>query len=310
MRATLIAQRVSGSARVVLGGILAFAAGLAGCGSKGTDSDEPDQIIDYAQYVDQTTSWGTDMVRIPAGTFTMGGGVADPEDWYTDHQVTLTHDFWVGQSEVTQGQWASFLGGEDPAPSSGEPCDDCPVNEVSWPDAAMYLNGLSALEGLDVCYIETDIAARIADPYIHDPYDCPGYRFPTEAEWEYAARAGADTEFSGSNTPSDVAWWLANSDAVLHPRCSLALNAWGLCDMSGNVYEWTNDGADAEYGGYGDGSASTDPPGPAGIDRHRILRGGSWNGDEVDINVSNRMGVSYFTGTPYCGFRIARSVIP
>jgi formylglycine-generating enzyme required for sulfatase activity len=307
MRATLIAQRVSGSIRVVLGSILAFA---AGCGSKGTDSDEPDRIIDYAQFVDQTTPWGTDMVRIPAGTFTMGGGIADPADRYTDHDVTLTHDFWIGQSEVTQAQWAPILDAWDPAPSSGDPCDDCPVNQVSWVDAAMYLNALSVEAGLDVCYTESELGARVADPYIHDPYDCPGYRLPMEAEWEYAARAGVDTVYSGSIHASDVAWWSVNSGGYVHPRCGLAPNAWGFCDMSGNVQEWTNDGYDPEFGGSGDGSACTDPPGPSGTDKHRVLRGGDYHGDEFDVNVVSRIGWTYLNSSPGVGFRIARSVIP
>ena len=202
----------------------------------GTDSDCP--LVDYA------TAWGSEMITISAGTFTMGGGAGDPDGTYTDHDVTLTRDFWIGETEITRGQWESSPANASWTYSSmpSYPCttstttDDCPADTMSWYDVAKYCNALSAEEGLTACYLAdgTDVAAA----YLTDPYACPGYRMPTEAEWEYAARAGEDTEFSGSNTASDVAWYTVNAydlGTYAHEVATLVPNARGLYDMSGNV---------------------------------------------------------------------------
>ena len=286
-------------------------AGVETC-DDGTDQDcdGSDLACSTGNY---TTAWGSEMIAISAGSFTMGGGAGDPAGSYTDHVVTLTRDFWIGQTEITQVQWESYAANVGWPFTTSYPCttstttDDCPADTISWYDVAKYANALSAQEGLTACYLAdgTDLAAA----YLADPYACPGYRMPTEAEWEYAARAGQDTEFSGSNTATSVAWYRDNAYSVgtyAHQVATLAPNAWGLYDMSGNVWEWTNDWYSSSYGGYGTGAAQTDPVGPtSGSDR--VFRGSNWSGDASCVRVAYRYGVSPVGGNNTIGARLSRS---
>ena len=289
----------------------------AGDVSDGTDCDDADAslyadadgdgVCDTATLAaDYATLWGSEMILLPAGTFTMGGGAGDPDGTYTDHEVTLTHDFWMGETEVTQAQYALFTTAADPTPSYFGGYADRPVEMVSWYEVAKYANALSTAEGLTPCYL-TD-GTELAAAYLTDPYSCPGYRLPTEAEWEYAARAGEDMTYAGSSTIGDVAWYATNSGGMTHSACGLTANAWGLCDMSGNVWEWTGDWYSSSYDGYGTGSGTTDPPGPtSGSDR--VVRGGAWTLGASYATVSGRDGVAppyYVFGD--IGFRLSRSI--
>ena len=188
-------------------------------------------------------SIGMKFKLIPAGTFTMGDG----DD---AHDVTLTKPFKMGVHEVTQAQYEQVMG-VNPSKFKGA---DNPVENVSWDDAVEFCRRLSELP-----------AEKAAGNV---------YRLPTEAEWEYACRAGTTTKYSFGDDESefgDYAWYCDNSDEQTHPVGSKKPNAWGLYDMHGNVLEWCQDW----YGDYPSGSV-TDPTGPA-VGSHRVIRGGSWD---------------------------------
>ena len=258
--------------------------------------------------VDYSTVWGSEMVMIPSGTFVMGGGADDWSNSYRDHEVSLTHDFWIGKTELTQGAWVWFTDATDTTPSHFPMCgSDCPVETVEWYDAARYANALSTAEGLTPCYLSD--GTDLAEAYLTDPYVCSGYRLPTEAEWEYAARAGVDTVYAGSDTAADVAWTSGNSGETTHSACGLAANAWGLCDMSGNVREWVSDWYDDRYGGYGDGVPSSDPSGPViDSDGIRCNRGGDFYNDSNYAYVSRRFQDPPSYDVSLIGFRLARTI--
>ena len=165
---------------------------------------------------------------IPGGSFTMGctsgqqGKCADDES--PTHRVTLS-SFYMMKTEVTQGMWREVMGSN---PSHFSSCgSECPVEQVSWNDALAFANRLSEREGLTPCY-EGSSWNR----------SCTGYRLPTEAEWEYAARGGSDTLYAGSNSLDGVAWTYSNSGDRTHAVGQKSANGYGLHDMSGNVYEW------------------------------------------------------------------------
>jgi len=240
---------------------------------------------------------------IPAGCFMMGSPLDETyrrrdED---QHQVTLTYDFKIQATEVTQDQFEALLGYN---PSGFKACGgDCPAEYLSWHEALLYCNALSVEEGIEECFdctgtapdVECDLKPRYAKPQ-----DCPGYRLPTEAEWEYAIRAGTLTSFySGDILEPEgrwpdfnldlIGWYFANADvsytpcedlswkedgptcAGTHPVGLKQANGWGLYDMSGNVWEWIWD----RYGDYG--GDATDPAGPAARP-DRVIRGGSYFG--------------------------------
>jgi formylglycine-generating enzyme required for sulfatase activity len=196
-------------------------------------------------------------VRIAPGTFTIGSptGEEGRDDDETQRSVTITRAFCMKVTEVTQGEWQAVMGSN---PSYFKDCGaNCPVEQVSWEDAVGYANALSRREGLPECYAGSTFAGLT----------CTGYRLPTEAEWEYAARAGTTGATYGRR--DSVAWYEENSGRETHPVGQKRPNAWGLYDMLGNVWEWTGDW----YGEYS--GTVTDPTGPA-RGSFRVGRGGSW----------------------------------
>jgi len=212
---------------------------------------------------------GMKFVLIPAGSFMMGSDSGDSDEKPV-HRVTISRAFQMQTTEVTQGQWRAVMGDN---PSEFKNGDDYPVEHVSWDDAQEFLKRLNQLD--------------------------PGknYRLPTEAEWEYACRAGTTGERYGELDA--IAWYNNNSGNQTHPVGKKQPNAWGLYDMLGNVWEWCQD----RYGSYPAG-AVTDPRGPSsGI--ARVVRGGSCSGDD-NVRCANRG--RYFPDDRYLsdGFRCSR----
>lgn len=250
-----------------------------------------------------THAGGGDMVRVSAASFNMGctAGQADCRgDEYPVMPVTLTRDFYVGVTEVTQGEYETVMGTN---PSAFTECGaNCPVNSVSWYQAAAFTNALSAAEGLTQCYTCTGSDAGLVCTNASDPYGCAGYRLLTEAEWEHAARCGTDLRFSGSDQIDDVGWWSGNSGSAPQPVAGKAPNACGLHDMSGNVWEMTQDGYDAEY--Y-TAEGRTNPIGDGG-DRF-TFRGGGWDDIATQLRVAFRNSRGRNNPEDQIGFRVART---
>jgi len=232
-------------------------------------------------------------VYISPGTFMMGSP-SNEEGHYVDetqHSVTLTHGFFLQTKEVTQGEWQQAMGNN---PSEFSSCgSDCPVETVSWLDAVGYANALSRAGGYSECYDSNGNVQGGGSIYV-----CTGYRLPTEAEWEYAARAGSSGARYG--IPQQIAWYADNSELATHRVGELQANAWGLYDMLGNVSEWTHDWHDS-YGG-----SVTDPSGPAS-GATRVRRGVSYNSVALVLRSALRRDSIPSNRDSMIGFRLART---
>ncbi len=267
--------------------------------------------------VGDITAQGVPLLVLPGVTFEMGctpGQAADGNcgsDEHPVHGVTLSRDVWMAQTEVTQGQWQALMGNN---PSNFSSCGpECPVEAVNWWEALAFANAVSSAEGLAECYVlsgctntpgnDMQCASLSITSSTGSIYDCAGYRLPTEAEWENAARAGTDLVYSGSDTVDDVAWYASNSAESTHAVATKLSNAWGLYDMSGNVWEWTWDWYD---GSYYDSSAGTDPTGPDS-GSYMVIRGGGWKRNATNARVSDRDGYDPVIGEAYLGFRLSRT---
>ena len=236
-----------------------------------------------------TNSIGMKLIEIPAGKFMMGSPAGEKDRDSDEEQVavTLTKPFWLGKTEVTQGQWQQVMSTE---PWKGKDFvladKDCPATYVSFFDAVEFCDKLTDLERK---------AGRLKDS--------EEYRLPTEAEWEYACRAGTTTAFSfGDDSKLDShAWWgpLDSKDESFHKVGSKKPNPWGLYDMHGNVGEWCSDWYGEKLPG------GTNPVGPEGGDA-RVLRGGSGFLPEFGRSA----GRNFYVPSRLLynlGFRVARS---
>jgi formylglycine-generating enzyme required for sulfatase activity len=254
----------------------------------GKPVDPPEPILDALQ-PEIRNSLGMELVLIPAGEFLMGStdrqigfpdGEVTEEDERPVHKVRISQPFYLGKYEVTQAQWEAVMG-NNPSLFKGDP--NRPVEHVSWEDVQKFIRWLQAREG-----------------DVH-------YRLPTEAEWEYACRAGSTTAYSFGYQRSrldEYAWYDAiDTGGQTHPVGQLKPNAWGLYDMHGNVWEWVQDW----YGEY-PAEAVTNPQGPSsGSDR--VRRGGSWfAGDSGwSCRSASRSHSPPDSRTGFLGFRLLRT---
>ena len=241
-----------------------------------------------------TNRIGMKLAAIPAGRFTIGS----PENEHRDnegpqHEVELTKGFYLGVYPVTQEEYEQIVG-SNPSHFTGN--GRRPVERVTWFDAVAFCNRLSEREQLSPYYAIDDEQVQIAGGN--------GYRLPTEAEWEYACRAGTTTRwwFGDDESPlSDFAWYYENSGHTTHPVCEKPANAWGLHDVHGNVWEWCQDW----YGEYSSGRV-IDPTGPES-GTSRVLRGGAW----LNYPVYCRSAIRFDFQPEYryynVGFRAART---
>ena len=248
----------------------------------------------------------------------MGSPVGEPgrDNNEVQHVVEITRPFYLQTHPVTQSEWRELMGNNPSYFSSSG--DDYPVEQVSWYEAIAYANARSREEGLEECYLLQGWSHRAgAGPecssVLFRGLHCSGYRLPTEAEWEYAARAGGETAFhngpiiesgNGSDPNLDeIGWYRDNSRDSTHPVGEKAPNAWGLHDMLGNVWEWAWDWSGFDY--Y-DKSPFQDPTGPS-EGASRIMRGGSWYDQASCARAAKRNGLDPRLRHDSLGFRLARS---
>jgi len=263
-------------------------------------------------------------IQVAAGTFTMGASTNACSPTYTPVIVKLTHDFLIWSTEVSQADFNKMMGYLPTGMPSCTGTGDCPVSNVNWHQAAAYCNALSASESIGSCYVCTAVGSNVncgplpSQLTPKEIYTCPGYRLPTEAEWEYAYRAKTTTDFYNGNYSSDpkecsnctttdatvnaIGWYCANYGGVgPQPVGMKQPNAWGIHDMAGNLYEWCHDWYDAYPGG-----PATNPAGPASK-IEKVARGGAYNSAATALRAVFR---SYWQPTfadTFVGFRCVRS---
>jgi len=279
--------------------------GLAGCDDgkdsgldSGSSGDGTPRSIDLGACPESGLA-GADglplvVATVSAGSFLMGDDT--DVDASPSHDVTLGRSFEMTVTEVTQGQWMAV---GFPNPSQNADCADCPVDQVTWHEAAAFADALSESDGAATCYACTGSGADTECTPPSDPYACEGWRLPTEAEWEYAAGLDATT-FAGSDDFAEVAW---TAEAVGRP-CpvgTLAATSAGIYDLSGNVSEWVHDG----YAAY-PADAVTDPSGDDAAAR-RGVRGGSVFEVSDRATVTARGSGVASEVVPWRGFRLVRS---
>ena len=256
-----------------------------------------------------------DEVFISAGTFIVGS-LARFEERPLQH-VEVSHSFMMMKGEVSQQLYEQVIGTN---PSFFSACPDCPVEKIRWTDATAFANALSERMGLSPCYEHSGGRWRWPDKFL-----CTGWRLPTEMEWEYAALGGAkqpsiteqqeiyaseDSEeikrvpiFAGSGSVEELAWLASNSERRTHPPCQRKANGYGLCDMTGNVFEWVWDSP----------WTYLDQPMKDVISEekgsHRVFRGGSWVRNIENQRIQSRRDANQRFRINDLGVRLVRTVL-
>ena len=272
----------------------------------------------YRVWVTAFKTYKANFIQNSSITFFIGNTRNDAEGFSEEkpvHGVILTYDYWIAPYELTFDEYEAYCDDKGiPKPSDdGNGRGDRPVIHVSWWDAIRYCNWLSVENGLTPAYDETTGALLDrSGNATTDITQVEGYRLPTEAEWEYAARGGIadiangsemnDYKFAGSNNIDEVGWYLYNSSMKTQPVGKKDPNELGLYDMTGNLREWCHDW----YGDYSS-TVQTDPIGP-GDGSRRVVRGGSWTELMWTCRVSYRTSYTPIYGNGILGFRVARTI--
>jgi formylglycine-generating enzyme required for sulfatase activity/tRNA A-37 threonylcarbamoyl transferase component Bud32 len=227
----------------------------------------------------ETNTVGMKLVRISPGSFRMGSPLAEKgrRDDEQAHQVTLNQPYWIAVTDVTCGQYRAVMGHDSPGGSTAS--DDFPVTNVSWYDAMEFCQKLGAREN-------------------------QVYRLPTEAEWEYACRAGKRGAFPVSGKLGDYSWYADNSEGRLHAVATKLPNSWGLYDMQGNADQWC---ADVFSFGYRDSSAENLHVGESEDLGLRVIRGGNFSADAIGCRSAQRDGLGPTVRQLWLSFRVVRN---
>ena len=251
-------------------------------------------------------------IKVVHGSYSAGAGPGDVCNTSVNqmsHAVTLTHDFELSATEVTFADYQLATGVAHPSAAG---CPTCPVDLMTWHTAAALCNAYSKSAGLVPCYACEGSGSKTVCKEAIVPHACHGYRLPTEAEWEFAHRAGTTTptyagpiSVCGGLDPSldQIAWFLYNSAGGAHPVASKKPNAWGFFDMSGNVWEWTHDGYVTDRSTL----PAVDPVGTTSEDL-RVMRGGSYNCLPSEVRSAHRSGLPSSISGLNVGVRCARTL--
>ncbi len=268
---------------------------LGGCGQESGNSPSWNGAVDPANLADDAEM---ELVEIPPGKFVMGSPQSEPErfeDEGPQYSVTIPRALLMGKYEVTQEHYEKVMGTN---PSFFRESSQLPVESVTWYDSIRFCNKLSERAGLPIVYTIDESGVTI-------DLTSPGFRLPTEAEWEYACRAGSDTAYYwGSSLDGNYMWYEANSNGTTHVVGTKCPNGFGLHDMSGNVWEWCSNWHTDSY----DPaliSAAEGPVNPGFL--NRAARGGCWISSARSNRCANRGESGLHISSYTTGFRVVRN---